>query len=68
MKCVKIDGHEKTWEAADGLCKSQGANLLSINSPKDQEVSELFALFPEALGKKLIRKQRFFNTSILAQF
>ena len=51
VKCVKVQSSDKTWQAASDLCQSEGATLMSINSPKDQEVSLLFSLYPTAIGK-----------------
>ena len=51
MKCVQIQDAEQSWAASLDKCKTLGGDLFSLNSPTDLEVSELFKLYPTALGK-----------------
>jgi len=51
MKCVQFQTQERTWEAARDGCVGLGGSLLAINSPKDQDISSLFPLYPGAIGR-----------------
>ena len=53
MKCVQIQDAEQTWQASLEKCKNLGGDLFSLNSPTDLEVSDLFRLYPTALGEKI---------------
>ena len=46
--------------------RSLGGDLLSLNSPKELDVSDLFRLFPSALGEKNFNKGRTQNKTFLA--
>lgn len=35
--CYLVTGHAKTWKAAQDDCITKGANLVTINSPKENE-------------------------------
>ena len=50
IKCFQIQGNVKSWQNSEDICISKGAHLMSINSPKELEVSNVFSLFPSAYG------------------
>ncbi|CAG5102351.1 Oidioi.mRNA.OKI2018_I69.chr1.g260.t1.cds [Oikopleura dioica] len=65
QKCIMSTSDQKGWKAAQSFCEGQGANLVSINSPDEQDdVFRIASLDPSESGNFDQMSLLFFMTAL----